>query len=219
MNTTSIFVELLIGGIQASIWVALLALSFWNYNSILSILPQLEKWQTLVTVMVFAVWYTLGILVDQLSMIVISMLNPIYWLGQLTVVSNKLKWSMGNTRTFHLEIIIQQNKVIEYLALYRSRSQILRVTTFNLFLTIVPAVLFVVFNCSLLGCASYRAIIVLYIIGIGMILLLITSTLFVLQEVAYIERVTKFKDILTKRENKTSEQDLEIVEKIRRTKK
>ena len=67
MSTTTLFVELLIIGFQACIWLFLVVSSTIGVNSINFIAGKFSKYPALTTALVFALAYVLGIFFDKLA--------------------------------------------------------------------------------------------------------------------------------------------------------
>lgn len=68
MNTTLIFAELLIIGLQASIWLFLLILGIFGTNWIQGLVTfGIADWQTVIVVVALSIVYVLGVIVDRLA--------------------------------------------------------------------------------------------------------------------------------------------------------
>ena len=72
MTSTAIFAEILVVGLQATVWLTLLCLWIADVNgipvgSITARLGRLKEWATLITTFVLGFAYTLGIIVDRLA--------------------------------------------------------------------------------------------------------------------------------------------------------
>jgi len=63
MSTTALFVDFLIIGVQAGVWLAMLVLTIIGYNPINP--TDIKGWETIVSVISLAFVYPLGLLVDQ----------------------------------------------------------------------------------------------------------------------------------------------------------
>jgi hypothetical protein len=68
MNTTLLFVELVITGIQSSLWIFLLLLNILGYSWIQK-LPStsISGWETAIILVVFSIVYALGIVIDRIA--------------------------------------------------------------------------------------------------------------------------------------------------------
>ena len=68
MNTTLLFAELLIVGLQASVWLFLLALVVFGTNWLQALSAfGLADWQTVIVVIGLSIVYVLGIIIDRLA--------------------------------------------------------------------------------------------------------------------------------------------------------
>ena len=186
MNTTAVFVELLIGGIQAFVWISLLLVSFTGYNWVIVVIQYLEKWETLITVVIFAIWYTTGIIVDRFSRLLFIFFKPSKILRKIKLVERYL--NRGTDSSSRLELFVKTGKALDYLEYFRSRGRIIRLTIFNLLLITISAIIFVITRCNELGCASNQGNLVLIILGIGLALIIITSIASAVLELAYGQR-------------------------------
>ena len=65
MSTTAVFAEILVVGFQASAWLTLLVLGFFGTDWIT--LTDLEKWVALITIVVVATAYMLGVIMDRIA--------------------------------------------------------------------------------------------------------------------------------------------------------
>lgn len=65
MSTTSIFVERLIGGIQSTIWIVLIAFSIFKVEWFDQLLTKFSSWSGIATIIILALWYTIGIIIDR----------------------------------------------------------------------------------------------------------------------------------------------------------
>ena len=67
MSTTTLFVELLIIGLQACVWLLLVVCSTAGVNSIYFLAAKFGNYATLAMALVFALAYVLGIFFDKLA--------------------------------------------------------------------------------------------------------------------------------------------------------
>jgi hypothetical protein len=73
MNTTLIFAELLIIGLQASIWLFLVVLAIFGTNWIQGLATfGIADWQTVIVVVAISIVYVLGVIVDRLADLVFT---------------------------------------------------------------------------------------------------------------------------------------------------
>ncbi len=131
MPTIAVFAEILIVGLEAAVWVLLTILAIFGRDWV--DLAELKDWETLVTVLILASAYVLGVLMDRIA-------NSVLW---------KLKPDRANTparewATARLEIMAWAGgegltKFLEYL---RSRVRIARGTFANFFLIALATLAF-----------------------------------------------------------------------------
>ncbi|HRQ40178.1 MAG TPA: hypothetical protein PLD25_19885 [Chloroflexota bacterium] len=195
MNTTNIFVEILIVGIQASVWTILLVLSIFGVDWLPNSWSSLNNWNALVTIIVLATWYTLGIISDRIASVLFSgFANPKKTLQKFAVVRNMAQISDKDIR---VAIMYQEEKVSSYLEYFRSRARIVRATTLNLLLITVFGSAFVLSRCSQIGCMP-KASTLMLIIGMGALLTLTSWIIHGVIEIGYENRMAqvghKFKE-------------------------
>ena len=182
MSTTTVFVELLITGIQASAWVMMLVIAAVGYEWIFNLLPQLEKWVSLVSIIVFTFWYSLGIIMDRLANIFLLVFRP----GALLLNSSWIKRKTDSvTKDVRRIKILANEKSISHLLEYLlSRLRIVRATALNMILITISCVIMVVARCNSFGCIS-TANAVLVALGIGVTLLVATFLMLGMLEIEY----------------------------------
>lgn len=186
MATTAVFAEILIIGLQALVWIALIAIAVvWP-----SRLPlyALEGWQSLATIAALVVAYSLGILVDRASD---TLLEPIERtlarrylgagtsasaaLGEEPVTRRRARKQKGdglsNYTTMRLQIAMESQPVEKLLDYARSRLRIARATTVNLALVIATAILLLLTRPVLTGADRARAIASLLLLGVPLVIL------------------------------------------------
>jgi len=135
MNTTSIFVELVVIGLHTAIWVGLIILTFTGHQSL-----DPEKLFTLnLALPILAITYILGILMDRASDMV------------LAAQDNRLR-SQNDFRglpsflSMRFYILSKSSDVYEQLEYTRSRLRIARASVLNFAFTTIAAALFVWFQ-------------------------------------------------------------------------
>jgi hypothetical protein len=65
VTTTAVFAEIIVVGLEAEAWIALLVLTIWGTEWV--DLDALDSWTALVTILVLASAYLLGIIVDRIA--------------------------------------------------------------------------------------------------------------------------------------------------------
>lgn len=73
MTTTAVFAEIIVVGLEAEAWLALLILAIFGADWV--DIGALDEWTALVTILVLAVAYVLGIIVDRVADTVVSPLG------------------------------------------------------------------------------------------------------------------------------------------------
>lgn len=137
MNTTLLFAELLIIGLQAAVWIFLLLLNILGTGWVQTIQSSiLVNWQTFLLIILLSVFYVIGVIVDRLADAVFSRWE---WKLRRTgfpdppmpVVVLRFELARGNE---HL------NHQFEY---NRSRMRISRASALNFGLTTLMGVIFI----------------------------------------------------------------------------
>lgn len=75
MGTTLLFVELLITGVQASVWLVLVGVNIYGFGWFQALSTSLKEWQTPAAIVVLSFIYVLGIAVDRVADGVFSWLD------------------------------------------------------------------------------------------------------------------------------------------------
>lgn len=140
MNTTAIFVELLVIGIQTALWVILL---FGSLLPQVTPLSDLSKWEGLVTAGAFAVCYSLGILVDRIADLFFVAARPKDLIISTPWLS-RLRGRISNQKidTSSLQVAFKEGKALEYLDYFRVRIRITRALAINSFLATIALSLY-----------------------------------------------------------------------------
>ena len=76
MQSTGLFAELLLGGIQASIWVLLILSTVIDVSALKTKLIGLDKWATVLLPPFLGAWYTLGVVCDRIANLVDVLIRP-----------------------------------------------------------------------------------------------------------------------------------------------
>ncbi len=196
MSTTAIFVELLVSGIQASIWLALFVLSFTGLGWVTTVLPFLEKWETLATVLVFSSWYTLGIIVDRFARILFMVYDPAALLKKLAMTRKQVSKTAADPS--RVEIAVKAGVAYEYLEYFRSRARIVRGAIFNAIMTSIAAIVFIHTQCGALNCTASIQQWTWGILTTGLLVVICGSIASGMLELAYKERAAQAKQALEK---------------------
>jgi hypothetical protein len=147
MSTTVVFAELLVIGIQTAVWVALLVASLEPALFRHLDLESLREWEGLVTAALFALFYSLGVLVDRLADVLALTIRPseqmgkIGWLTSAQSALSRRKQEKGAPIKL-VELAFKEGKALEYLDYFRSRIRLTRALTINSILTTLSAIVF-----------------------------------------------------------------------------
>jgi hypothetical protein len=148
MSTTAVFAEILIVGLQATVWVALLAVTIIGPQQ--KALDKLKDWSALITVFALAVAYTLGIIVDRVAD---SVADSVFeqWDEELRkelreklrkeLRKDNLSDSLPLIPQIRLCIMSESAGMTTFLDYIRSRMRIARSTAINVALIIAAAIL------------------------------------------------------------------------------
>lgn len=123
MTTTAVFAEILVGGLEALIWVALIALSIARQKIDVDTMSKMHDWAAPVVPVVLAVAYTLGIVVDRVADSAFRQWIPKPW----------------NESKLRLRVLARGDKVTDFIEYIRSRLRVARVTALNLILITITA--------------------------------------------------------------------------------
>lgn len=126
MSTTALFVEILVAGIQALVWLAMLASARWDIKPALEFLKAYKEYAALVATLVLALAYVIGIFIDRMAD------GFCRWFRYSS--DQRLPESVGKIR---LRIMKESEGMAKFLDYQRSKLRIARATVFNLFMMIV----------------------------------------------------------------------------------
>jgi hypothetical protein len=198
MNTTAIFVEILVIGMQAIIWIVLLVLSLVGYDWLSAIPVNLDKWSVFVTILLIAYCYTLGIIVDRLAdgLFILTKKFMLVKPRNLLLRINRVRQTFEESAQDHrMETLASEGGATVFLEYIRSRLRILRATVLNLFLITITSLLFISSRCGSLGCASPMAL-ATTILGVGLFLTAIAYVAWAMLQSTYDERLNQIKQLL-----------------------
>ncbi|NIS83509.1 MAG: hypothetical protein GTO14_25675 [Anaerolineales bacterium] len=130
MNTTSLFVELLIIGFEVVVWLVLfLGAATGSLTWIACLFKTFKNFEVLLTALVFALAYFLGILVDKIAK----------WLMEESPPGKRLQKyidrSISQPRPFqkmYADVMVQEGEPMSDLIYARSKVRILRASILNL---------------------------------------------------------------------------------------
>jgi hypothetical protein len=135
MNTTYLFVEIIISGIQCMVWILLFILTLTGadwLNNLSKI--DLSNWMVLLSLVGLSFSYTLGIIVDRLG----------DWMFVAWDRTIQAKYLKGKTQTIaSLRHKIDNTSYFKHIEYTRSRLRIVRSSTLNFFMTSIALILFI----------------------------------------------------------------------------
>jgi hypothetical protein len=128
MDTTAVFAEILVVGLEACVWIALLVGAFFGFDWARS--EQLKGWAALVTIIAVASAYTLGIVMDRVFDSLYEWIHPL-----LEKVCKRLPKTPRGGVEFgerRVRVLLHEGALVPFLEYQRSRQRIARATVFNL---------------------------------------------------------------------------------------
>jgi hypothetical protein len=146
MTTTAVFAEMLVAGIEAMVWIALIALAIAQPREAdIQRLAALKDWVALITAVVLAFAYGLGIVVDRVSDSLFNTLLKAEPKRDSTEHPDPAKRNEAREKEearivrLRLHVLARGDKVTDFIEYIRSRIRVARSTTINLALTTVSA--------------------------------------------------------------------------------
>ena len=156
MNTTDIFIEHLIAGVQVGVWLLLLCLSVFGFEWL--DLEKIKDLQLIIAVLLLPFIYPLGIVVDNIAD---ELLQPIQKRIRNKYIKDK------NQSTARLMLVLKDRNVNEQLDYIRRRIRISRSSFFNIIFITAIFILFTVTRLEdKLNGDYYKALVFELVIGI-----------------------------------------------------
>jgi hypothetical protein len=135
MNTTNIFVELVVVGFHTLIWIGLIVLALVGYRNL-----DVEKLLTVnLALPILAMAYILGILIDRVS-------DSVFLPQDLKMRPIDKQADLPSFLTMRYYILHKSSDIYAQLEYTRSRLRIARASVFNFALTTIASLLFVWFQ-------------------------------------------------------------------------
>lgn len=196
MTTTSLFVEILVIGIQSTIWIFLLAICSINEMYYQNILITIEKYSMFMFLIYVAISYTIGIVFDRLSDALFTALKPLIYDFPNKLLM-KIPWVHKTITKANqdkkIPILLKSQKVVEFLEYIRSRLRIIRASLLN---TILFFISFMIYlgnkekgnNQQIITLSNAK------IIVIAIIIILILYVSFVMLQMTYEDRLKQSRD-------------------------
>jgi hypothetical protein len=186
MATTSLFVEILIVGLEALVWIGLLAGTIWDLGACIKILKGWGDYSALITTLLLALAYVLGILIDRAA-------DSFY-----KIFGYKPDNPPASVGKMRMRIMNSSEGIARFLDYQRSRLRIARATVFNVLVTILVGSYWM-FRCYLTPESSNNALGGILMIGVGIIVLVLTVMATRRIEEAHIKRLTDAYEIVTEK--------------------
>ena len=146
MATTAIFAEILIVGLEAAAWLSLLIVTIFGTGWIGS--DELEGWEALVTVLVLAAAYVLGIVIDRLAD---TAWGELAWIHRWRKGTRDEDGERPSVPVKRLTVMAQGGAMANFLEYQRSRLRVARATIVNLVVAIPIAAVYVGRNTDATG--------------------------------------------------------------------
>lgn len=129
MVTTAIFAEIVVAGLQALVWITLTVLAVFGTDWIDP--SQIKDWAVLVTLLLLATAYMVGVLIDRLAdYLTLKPLNVVF--------AERPVDKPAEIADMRMALLAQDNGVVRFLEYQRSKLRVARATLLNLIL-LVPA--------------------------------------------------------------------------------
>lgn len=139
MSTTALVVELLIVGVQATVWMALFLLAATNWQVTRSILSHLSEAATLVAIPYLAVAYTAGVVVERIAGLVFKGGRIRRYLVKKWPCNALLKDMHQDETLLTVAYASAPSSLIRYI---RHRFRIVRASAMNMVLTLIAMLTF-----------------------------------------------------------------------------
>lgn len=158
MSTTALFIELLITGLQAAIWLTLLILSILGYGWIS--LERLKGFEAIFAVLLLPIVYPLGVLIDYLA-------DAAFKRWELKI---RAKYDLDQTQTVvRLLMQTKDSSLAAHFGYIRSRIRISRSSAFNFALITITSLAFTIIRCrNIVGFPFWRMVILEAGIGVSL---------------------------------------------------
>ena len=137
MNTTAIFAELLVAGLLALVWLALVVLSFTRVtgSDAAAFASQMKDWASLISVFVLGFAYALGIIVDRVA-------DSLFHRVDRGIRRRHLDKKLPSAAEMRLCVMADADKLAGFLDYIRSRQRITRSASLNLLLISLASAVF-----------------------------------------------------------------------------
>lgn len=190
MATTVIFAEILIVGLQAIVWVALASVAIFGTHWI--DISVLKGWESLATLFVLAIAYTLGIVVDRTA-------DSVFHLFDKKLRRKYISNSFPSAPEMRLRIMSKSEGMSKFLTYMRSRIRIARSTAFNLVLIIISAFILLIATRPAASSTMNKGNLLTLIAVVGIVIITITVFAWARITKAYYRRLVQAYQIVCKK--------------------
>jgi hypothetical protein len=190
MNTTTLFAEILIIGIQSLIWVAMIILSIFGYNWINPLKPDLKDWISIVAIFLLSTGYTIGIIVDRVAYLFFEMLKPYKFLLKFRFVKN---WAENATINQIMNVYIKEKSALTLIQYIRSKLRIIRATTINIILILLFSILNINLITEKIGILKF--VIVYSLLVLCVFICIVTESILEISHLERIKQINNFKEL------------------------
>lgn len=143
MGTTLVIVEILIVGLQSAVWILLCLLALFGHDWVPRTLVLTEGWESLASVYLLALCYTLGVAIDRISDMAFILFKP-------HRIVNLSKWNRKHANAAQskdrMAILVKEGRATDFLENIRGRARVARSTCINLFMATASMDLYVLLN-------------------------------------------------------------------------
>lgn len=129
MNTTVLFVEQIIIGFQGALWIVLFIAAIVERGKMTTWLCELKDWSTLITIIVVACIYSLGVILDRVFH---GLANLINFRKRLTIFKFIKKRSKAAHNDDLVKVYTKVGVLTPYFQYIVGRTRISRATMFNI---------------------------------------------------------------------------------------
>jgi len=167
MNTTLLFVEIFIAGVQGLIWVVLLTLTLTGYQWVINLkFQEIGNWSFLISALIFSFAYSLGIIIDRT-------VNTLYHRWDKKIGSQYFPAQAKSLSVVRFQLENEYlNKQLEYV---RTRLRIARASSLNYLLITIFSITLISSLDFLTWVQKWRYCIVTAVIGALLILMFVAS--------------------------------------------
>lgn len=143
MQTTTLYVELLIIGFEVYIWLGLLLVSFTPISWLTSLLKKFDSYAFLVTLLVFGLAYLLGIIFDKIAHFLVgAQRSYLHRLFHGAIGGEVEEEDDEDYRQIYARILVKEKRAGSDMLYARSKVRILRASVLNVILIAVAAAVF-----------------------------------------------------------------------------